>query len=348
MKSVRVHAILLLAALLLAFTTWRRDDSPASRSATTVVWEGKPADIASVVFRSESRTLELERRADGGRDYVWGKETAPEPTTAPAPAPRDSAQAAHDTTRVAPPARMRTEEFPVGQNGDALLEGLATLRVVRDLGTADSAKITAYGLSTPEGKLTIRLQDRRERVLSLGNRVVGGGDRYALDSAAHRVYVLANDLLRPFESGSAELRLTELQNFTPDRLAGVNVRTGAGERRMQRQAGTVPAVWMRAGSAQPDQAFSNFMEQLNQLWISRYAPNVSVDSLQSILRIEYLDDDADNLGFMELFRTRGAGARVYYMRTPRTIVPGEVYAPLGERIEQDAATLFRADSPARS
>ncbi|MGH7471358.1 MAG: DUF4340 domain-containing protein [Longimicrobiales bacterium] len=354
MKSVSVHAVLLAAALLVAFTTWRREDRPANRDTTTVVWEHRPADVGSLVFQSGVRTLELQRRAANDQQYVWGKETSPEPTTAPAPGTPASPSAhdtahtpARDTTKTAPP-RLRTEEFPAGKIASTLLENLATLRVVRDLGAADSTKRASFGLLQPEARLTVRFQDGSERVLALGNRVVGGNDRYAVDNTARRIYVLPDEIVRPLESSGSELRLTEYHDFTHSQLAAVTVRASGGERRMQRQTGATPQqnTWTPVGSSQPDQAFTNFMEQLNQLWISRFAPGVTTDSLESILRIEYFDDDADSLGLLELFRTRAAaGARTYYMRTRRTIVLGEVYTPLGERIEQDAATLFRAGSP---
>jgi hypothetical protein len=365
MKSVRVHAVLLVAGLLVAFTTWVRDDVPANRDASAVIWERKPSAIAGVVYQSGPRTIELERRGAGNAAYVWGKETSPEPA-APAAAgaaqigARDSTQAAardsaaRDSTQAAArdsaAPRLRTDEFPTGQNTDALLEGLATLRVVRDLGSADSTKQAAYGLTTSDARLTIRFQDDTERVLLLGSRVVGGADRYALDTGANRIYVLSSNLIRPLDAGAAELRLTEFHDFNANQVAAVSVRAQGGERRMLRRAGNAnaPPSWITPGSEQTDQAFGNFMQQLGQLWINRYQPSMSTDSLEAVLRIEYFDDDADSLGLLELYRTRGAAGstRVYYLRTPRTIVPGEVYGPLGERIEQDIATLFRAGAPA--
>jgi hypothetical protein len=349
MKSVRVHAVLLLIALLLAFTTWTGNDEPENREATTVVWEWKPADLVALSYQSGMRTVELERRTAGDQSYVWGKEISPEPDPSSATAAaqsnaRDSALSTdRDTLRSTP--RLRTSEFPTGKNSDAVLDGLATLHVLRDLGAADSAKQAAYGLSQPDGRLTIRFQDGTERVLLLGSRVVGGADRYALDPGANRIYVLGNNLIRPLEAGASELRLTDFHDFNLNQLAAVTVRAQGGERRMLRRAGNAasPPSWVAPGSEQPDQAFGNFMEQLNQLWVSRYAPALSTDSLEAILRIQYFDDDADSLGLLELFRSRATAgsARLYYLRTRRTIVPGEIYAPLGERIEQDAATLFR-------
>jgi uncharacterized protein DUF4340 len=342
MKSVVVHATLLVAALLTAFVTWTRGDSPARDDASIRIWNRSPAEVTAVVFQAGDRSLELQRRVSGNIAHVWTKETLPEPP-APPPPPTDSA--ARDSAKAQTPAppRLRTDEYPAGKRSDAIFESLARMRVERDLGAVDAKKRTEYGLDKSDAKLTIRFRDRTQRAFSLGNTVVGGGGRYALDGSANRVYVLSSDMLRSLEPGSGELRLTELHAFEPSRLAAVTIHAGGGQRRMQRRTSTTPPqnIWTQPGSEQPDQAFTNFMEQLNQLWISRFAVDVSADSLETVLRVEYFDDDGDRIGSLDLFRTRTA-PRVYYMRTPRTIVPGEIYAPLGERIEQDVATVFRS------
>jgi hypothetical protein len=344
MKSVLVHATLLLAALLTAFITWTGDDGPARNDASTVIWERNPTEVAAVVFQTGNRSLELQRRGAGDAAHVWTRETLPEPPP-PAPLPTDSTAKPDSAAAPAtpPPPRMRTDEFPAGKRSEEIFKSLATLRVERDLGRVDAKKREEYGLNKSDAKLTIRFRDRAERSFALGNTVVGGGGRYALDGSANRVYVLSSDLLRSLEPGSGELRLTELHDFEISRLAAVAVHAAGGERRMQRRTASSPpqVIWTEPGSERTDQAFSNFMEQLNQLWISRFAPEVSSDSLQIVIRIEYFDDDGDRLSTLELFRTRGNAPRTYYMRTPRTIVPGEVYAPLGDRIEQDVANLFR-------
>jgi hypothetical protein len=350
MKSVAVHGALLMAALLTAFVTWTANDRPAADDAAIVVWDRGANDVASLAFQNGPRMVELERRGTGDQAHIWGKETIPEPAAPPPVPPVDTTAAdtaAADTAAAvatpAPPA-VRTEEFPAGGRTDEVFEKLAAMRAVRDLGDADDAKRKAYGLDKQDMKLTVRFRDREERVFIVGNTVVGGTDRYALDTESDHIYVLGADLLQPLESGSSALRLAEYQSFEPNRVSAVAVRAAGVDRRMERRSAASPTqiVWAEPGSDQPDQAFSNFMEQLQQLWVSRFAPEIKTDALDSVLRIQYFDDDGDTLGFLELFRSRGAPeTRKYYMQTPRTMVPGEIYTPLGERIEQDAATLLR-------
>src|SRR5262245_48373021 len=99
MKSVVVHATLLVAALLTAFVTWTRGDSPARNDASKMIWSRSPADVAAVVFQTGDRSLELQRRGSGNTAHVWTKETLPEPPAAP-PLPTDSA--ARDSAQAAP------------------------------------------------------------------------------------------------------------------------------------------------------------------------------------------------------------------------------------------------------
>jgi len=111
---------------------------------------------------------------------------------------------------------------------------------------------------------------------------------------------------------------------------------------MQRQpAGEPPQfVWTAPDSDRPDQAFANFMEQLDRLWVARYRSDVDTDTLLAITRADYLDAEGDTLGTLELFRARAADSTTYFLRTRATIVPGEAYGPVAERIEQDITTLL--------
>ncbi|MCI0436756.1 MAG: DUF4340 domain-containing protein [Gemmatimonadetes bacterium] len=368
MRSVVAHGVLLTAVLLVAFVTWTAEDRPASDDAAVVVWDRAQGDVARVSYSALNRLVELERRGAGDDAHIWGKETltlAPPPAdTARADSIARSAAAAATVGRSATPpdsgvtrdtaaARVnqapakttQVEEYPVGEQGEDLLERLDKLRAVRDLGAVTDAKRSAYGLAEAEPKLTIYFRNGEQRTFTLGKNVVGGGDRYALDVDRNRVYVLPIALLQSLEGGSSMLRLMKYQPFEPNQVASVTLRAGNAERSVHRRTvGSPPTpIWTRAGSTTPDPAYGNFMEQLDRLWVSRYATNVAPDTLQLILRASYLNEDGRALGFLELLRTRAANdaSPLYFMRTSRTIVLGEVYGPLAERVEQDIATLFQ-------
>jgi hypothetical protein len=331
MKPVVVHAGLLAAVLLLAFLTWTGDarTEPADE-ASVVVWQHDPDDIAGVTFRSDDRVVDVDRRGAGADTHLWARETIS--ITLP-----DS-----DTAETLA-AQSRIEEYPVGDAGVTLLEDLARLRAVRDLGEATEDKRAMYGLSEPGAEITVRMRRGAEGKLALGSNVVGGGDRYAQEVERNRIFVLPSGLLRALESRDM-LRLTQVQPFVADDIGSAAVRAAGAERVMRRRTtGSPPrAIWSASDSERADEGFANFMEQLDRLWVSRYVSDLSEDTLQTLVRVDYFDGRGRTLGFLELQRT-GGEEPTYFMRTARTIVFGEVYAPQAERIEQDIATLFRSN-----
>jgi hypothetical protein len=338
MRGVVVHAGLLAVALVAALATWLRDDAGPAGDAGIPIWDRPAADVVGIKFRSGARTVEVERRGGGAGAHLWGRETRPVGVFV-------ADTAAADGT---PP--MRTEEFPGGEVAETLFERWARLQATRDLGAADAAGREAYGLTDDSTTIEVRFRDGGSRAFVLGGTVVGGGARYVLDTDRGHLYVLPTGLISPLENGATTLRLTSHHGFQPGDVATVTVRASGGERTMQRRAPADPGArptWVSPDSDRADAAFGGFMEQIDQIWISRFAPDVSTDGLPPLVRIDYADARGRALGYLELFAAQTAdGERVYYMRTPRTIVSAEIYAPIGERIEQDLQVLFGRSSAA--
>lgn len=378
MRQVSVHGVLLAIALVAAWVTWTANEPVDTGEATITVWDDHPGDIAAVSFESGDRTLLLERRDSEDQSYLWARETTrpvpprperPEPDSAAAAIAAadtgaaatssdatdevdetDVADAAPAADSVAPEAAdepERVSEFPVGEQGDSLITGLAQLRAVRDLGEADDDLRAAYGFAdSTVSTVTLRQRDGAERTLALGGTAIGGSDRYVLDVERNRVFAVPVAVVRPLET-SQMLRLTEYQRFEPDDVARVAVTAGGAQRTMERRdaGATAQVTWSPPDSEQQDPAFASFMEQVDQLWVSEFVPEASVDSLELMLRIDYYSRRDDAIGFIELYRAQGGdgeaqGSPRYFMRSPRTVVLGEVYGPLGERLEQDVETLF--------
>jgi hypothetical protein len=326
MRSVVLHTAFLLVALVAAFVTWTAGEEADTSGAPIEVWSHDPDDLAALVYRDAERTVRLERRADRDEPYLWGTETLADSTGAPA------------------------EAFPVGEAGSAAIADLATLRALRDLGEATAERRATFGLADPVATVTLHFQDGEERVLALGGSVVGDGHRYALDTRADRLYVLPAGVLRPLEVGGSALRLTELQPFDPDDVASAAIHADGFDRTMERRLTGVPprATWVHPGTDRLDQTFTNFMDQLDNLWILQYQPDLATDTLRSLMRAAYLDTRGDTIGTLELFRTRADSLPRYFLLTRRTIVPGEVHASIAERVEQDLETLRAAGQPVRS
>lgn len=373
MRSVVTHGALLVVVTLAALATWLSPEETDAGEATISIWNHNPDDVVEVALRSDQRTLLLERRTTDAQSYLWARETVrppaveaaedgeagdPADTTAVTAAetdadagqdpPTETEEAEDAPAQAEEPEEPeeRVEEFPVGTEGETVVERLAALQAVRDLGDATEERRANFGLADAVPTVTVRLRDGTSRELALGNSVVGGGNRYVLDVEGNRILVLPVGLLRPLEA-SEMLRLSEYQPFQPDEVASVTVHTRGSERSFERgTSGAQPQqpVWSPAGSDRPDPAFGSFMEQVNQLWIAQYVADAPADNLEMVLRIDYHDDRGNDIGFLELFRspaTDDDGQPTYLMRTGRTIVFGEIYLQLGERLEQDIESLFR-------
>jgi hypothetical protein len=327
MRRALVHGALLVVTLIIAFFTWTGEDSARADEDSVVVWDHDVSQLAGVSYRSAHRTVEMERRGAGAEEYLWATQT--DSVRAPAP----------DTT-----ARPTTQvtEYPVGEAGENMLEELARLRIARDLGEASDEKRVTYGISDTMPVVTVRLRNGAEHVLAVGKEILGGGNRYVHDVERNRIYVLPIGLVRPLEVGGEMLRLMKYQDFEPDDVASVTVRAGTVERTMRRTSQGAPPqpVWTAPGADRPDPAFGNFMEQVDRLFASRFVSDLSPDTLQPVMRVDYLDERGAAIGFVELFRTPSPqGTSTYYMRTGRTIVLGEVYAPIAERVAQDVEQM---------
>jgi hypothetical protein len=337
-RSVTQHAVLLAVALAAAALTWTAEEEDPTSRETISVWDRSADEITGIAYRSGPDSVDVERRGTGEEAYLWGRQTSLAPPTIP-PSPDDSADAAP------PPAVTQVDEYPVGDSGPEVMDRLARLRALRDLGAADSTKKADYGLAGMEPSLTVRFDDGTARTLVFGEAIVGGGALYALDVEEDHIYVLSADLLSPFVGGAGALRLQRFQDFQAEQVASVTVRAGTAVRTMNaRRAENPPrTVWVFPGEDRQDVAFGLFMTQLDQLWVTRYTPDVAEAALEPIARADYVDARGRALGYIEIFRARTPEGTTYYMRTPRTVVLGEVYPTQGERIEQDVRTQFRSE-----
>jgi hypothetical protein len=322
MRAAIVHAVLLVAVLLLAFQTWTRDEPAGIGREEVAVWRESPERVASVSYERENESLVIERRRTDGESYLWGIVRR---------MPADSALS---------PGEPTIEEFPVGDRGEDLLDRLAALGALRDLGPLSDSLKLRYELADPERKLSVAMGDRT-RQLRIGGSVFGGGHRYAVEPETGRGYVISSDILRQLERGQGVLHLTKLHEFEPRDVARVVVRAGAGVRTMRREmqedaASLTGAVWRDLDSGEPDQTFANFMDRIQRLAVATYPAALDSASLELRVRVEYLDTHARLLGFLELFRrpTDREGFE-YYLKTELTRVHARTHPAVGERVDED-------------
>ncbi len=335
MRGVKLHGALLAVALVWSFLLWTRDTTPFQLRERVVIWDRDTTAVQSVAYRSSARDVDIGwRDGDQGR-YLWGFEVSRTRIFPPATTAGDSTAATADTLRV------DTLAFPIGMTGVDVVRNLATFRVVRDLGMIPEPELERFGIGDPYANLTVTFTDGA-RELVVGNQPPGGTDRYALDRASGSLYVMPADVFGPLDTGAGALRERRLHYFLPAEVAQVELEVAGRTRSMVRTQGSpgTPATWSPPGSDQADQTFANFLERVAQLAIEDFEYGATVDPSERLLRIEYFDEDAEQLGFVELFRrTAGDGDR-YYLVTERTRVPALGIRSLAERVATDLSQLF--------
>lgn len=331
MRGVVVHTVLLAVALGLAWATWTRDEEVDTEGLPVIVWRVDPDAVDSLTYTSGDRSLVVTWRSDDGERYLWGREVRVLPA---------SVDSAGEPLPAPPPD---TSVFPIGEQGEDLLQRLAPLRALRDLGSLDADGEEEYGLAEPEDTLVVTVEGGDQERLLLGSPVFGSTDRYALDPATGRAYAVSGEFVQTLESGRVRLQDRDLHGFDMSRVDRV-VLTTPGSQRVRVRTGSGP----QAGWAPPDEpdrtdaTFVNFMGRVETLRVLDYHPELDADSLELLARLEYLDDDGDQLGVLEFYRRNGSAEEdtAYYLRTERTRILARVNVPVAERVAEDLEQLF--------
>jgi hypothetical protein len=347
-----IHGALLVVALVVAYQTWTRDKSAKPVRANVTLWGGAPADVESITLTGENKKTVVERRKDGAGAYLWG---VVERTTKPLK-PKDAV-----SSEDAPPTPVTTvREFPVGEEGDKLVEKLAPLQAVRDLGALQDAQKKDFGLEQPKDKLVVKVAGKA-RELVLGGRVYGGDDRYVLEPTSNHVFVIPADVLRPLESADGSLRERKVHAFEKDEVAQVVLKTPSAEKALVRGGEGAKATWASAATpGQPDQTLANFMNRMGDVTPTDFAPTLDEKTLELLLTVEYKDKGGKGMGRLQLFKKPAAATPVatsaitpapgvtatvapepeYYVRTERTRVLAKLHKAAAERVDKDLTQIF--------
>ena len=317
MRGVKIHGVLLLVTLLWAFQTWTREVPTGADRERPLVWDRDTADVVAITYRDPVRRVHVSRQTEGGAAYLQGVDHVQRPSQE---------------------GRVDTLRYPLGAAGDRLLESVARLRVPRDLGALDELQLEELGLEGTDATLTVEFDDGI-RELVVGSTVFGGTDRYALEPATGRVFVLPTDVVRPLATGEGALRQRMVHYFQPAEIASVRVEAGGRERVMETtaQGPGAPSLWFAPDA--PDRAdaqFGDFMDRVWQLGIEGFEP-VERASLESVVRVEYFDEDGEPLGFVELFRDP---AGELYLQSERTHMVARAIRLLAERVVQEVPAQF--------
>ncbi len=309
MSAVRVHLGLLLLAVVLAAQTWLRESPSTADTERILAWEEDTTLVSSVVYSAADRRVEVQRRADeGGLPFYWGIEGVV--------------------------GAGSLDEYPVGSAGRSLVDGLARLRVLRDLGEVSGPP--ASGIRADSPRLDLVVGDR-VRTLVLGDTTFGGEGRYAVEGGAGRVLVLPAALVRPLEIGADALRERQVHHFQNGDAA--RVRITLGDR-------TIDAVldegsWREDGAGGPDPVLDGLMQRVGQLAIGGFDVPSGAAASTPFLRVDYFGPDDEPIGFVELLRGSVTDSAAFYLRSETTRVLARAVASLAQRVEQGVEELLR-------
>ncbi len=320
-----VYAVLLVAALGVAFRTWTHEEQAAAAPGSAEAWHERADAIVSLELTRPGQRLLIRRLDPDGTPYLW--------------------------------ATTDTAEFLVDADaGQRLLDALAAPQALRDLGKPDAHTRQVYALDTARTRLVVRFGGRT-RELVVGAPTYFTGDRYVLARPGDHAYVLPQQTLAPFDNPGQILMQHRLHTFSQDRVSAVTLR-GAGRTWSMHRLGPVtspngpaaPPAWApMAGPQTPDAGFATFMQRVDGLWAMNYAPRQDPRALTLILRLEYADARGRPLGFFELFRRPGqAPVPEFFARSETTRVLVRLFPGAADKVANDLTqgTLTGSAPPA--
>jgi hypothetical protein len=280
--------------------------------------------------------------------------------------PGDAAPSDAAVDAAPPPVEMvetrTTREFPLGEAADKLITSLSAARALRDLGAPTAELKKDYKLTDAKTTLVVTFKDGPRKFL-VGGSVFGGGDRYVLEEATGKAYVLSKELVSALELGESGLHLTDPRGFDGTKLERAVVDVGGKTRSAAKvQAGAEGQqfkTWGDPATGKPDASLGNFVDAVGNLRPTEYKVDLKIADLTPILSVTFQDGRGEQLGTLALYkRVRKPAAEAaapvgpiaqkdefeYLIVTPKTRVPGLVAPEMAKRIEDDVPTLWGGKS----
>ncbi len=377
MRGALIHGVLLAVMLVYGYRTWTRDKTVEPTQGSVSLWEKPEADLVSIEYKAAKKIVKLERKPEG---YWWGVdttiETKPKPPkpgegsgsaagSAAAGSAAGSGAGSGSAAKPPPPpveeeeVGRKTKEFPLGDSADKLIKDFTSAHAVRDLGVPNDEAKKDYKLVDAKTTITITFKDGPKTFL-VGGSVYGGSDRYAVDQASGKAYVLSKDLVSALEIGESSLHLVDPRGFEADKIDQVSIDAGGKSKVVARieteTDGQKRKTWADADTKTPNQTAANFVDNAGNLKPTEYAATLKVSNLTPVLKLTYKDARGGVLGTLDLYKYEKPGQLApdqeldpanppkgeleYYIMTERTRVPGLVRKDTAQRMENDIETVF--------
>jgi hypothetical protein len=238
----RAHGILALlwaAALAWAFALTQPGWWPADAADRPIpLWTLDAKDLQRVEYRDGASrvmvTFDAARLLPDGAPAPWleaegpaAEPDAPRPPLPPRPgAPKPDLKkppAPQPGAAGGTPQTAAKIKFRGGPAASRVVQDLARLAALRDLGRLDEKRRGEFGLATPAGTLRLERAGGEPLILDLGNAPPGGGTRYAMLRASGRVYLVNQGVLRSFDR-ARRLMDREWMPFSPAEIKRIDAK----------------------------------------------------------------------------------------------------------------------------
>jgi hypothetical protein len=342
-RGLATHFLLLVVAAGAAVFVWTRDKKPAVSLGDVTIWSGRPAEVSRIAFDAKSKKISLEARSDAQGRWFLG--------TAETPATPD-AHAADAGLPAAPAAPKVVTFVSVGQT-TKLVEALAPLKGVREVGRIGDDRSAEFGLKDPDGTLSVTMAGK-ERRLTLGGHTPGGGDRYVRDDASTLVYVVKGDVTRDLEAGEGALSERDLHEFKDGEIDSIRVVARGKSREVLRRGPESKRIWADPSDPEKaDETVSNWIAKVDRLRPTEYLGGAESSVPEQVVRIDYKARGAQG-AFLEIAKIPAVPPAVppqnapspgskfdFVVRSERTRQWAKVYTPVAEQVEQDLGSIVR-------
>jgi hypothetical protein len=328
LRSVSIHAGLLVLGGVAAAFAWSKDKTPRSAQETNVtVWNARPTDVSRIVHETKGKKLELEARDEKkGERWYYGKvEYTPLPGT---------------TTSTGLP---KNQVFASVGPATKVVESFAPFKALRSLGKVPDSRLTEFGLDKKETSITITVNGK-ERKLFIGGIAPGAGDTYVLDPSNNEGYVLKTDPIRDLESGETRMLEREQHAFKDSDMVSAKISAGGKTRFVVRGGPENKKFWADpADKEKADETLGNWMQKVDHLRVNEFSAKPP-EGRTVIARIDY-DGASGNLGYIELSKTASVDNPAlkgdYWIVTEHTHLYGKLLPSSGEQVEQDLGSILK-------
>jgi hypothetical protein len=371
MRGAMIHGVLLAVMLVYGYRTWTRDKTDTTNVGTVVLWDKNEADLVSIEYKAPKKLVKLEKKGDG----YWGADTTIDmkpKAKSPGEGSGSAGSGAGSGSAAKPPVEeeevgRKTKEFPYGEKDDKIVKDWTAARALRDLGVPNDEQKKDFKLNEAKTTITVTFKDGPKTFL-IGGSVYGGSDRYAVDQASGRAYVLSKDLVANLESGEPMLHLVDPRGFDVAKIDQITIDAGGKSKSIvhveTEQDGTKHKVWADVETKATNTLAANFVDSVANLRPTEYNTTVKPSDMQVVLKLTYKTDKGVLLGTLQLLRYEKPGALAegqeldpanppkgeteYYVLTEKSRVPGLVRKDQAQRTENDIENVFSGKTEAGS